>query len=122
VLTAVFLMILLVAWNTMAQAVRERVSELAVLKTLGFSDTKLLGLVLVESMVVAAIGGAIGLGLGWLAVSAGDPTGGGLPVFHVPGGALARGAALAVGLGLVAGLLPALQARRLRIVDALRRG
>jgi putative ABC transport system permease protein len=122
VLTAVFLMILLVAWNTMAQAVRERVSELAVLTTLGFSDTKLLGLVLVESIVVAAIGGAIGLGLGWLAVNAGDPTGGGLPVFHVPGRSLASGAALALGLGVVAGLFPALQAQRLRIVDALRRG
>jgi putative ABC transport system permease protein len=121
VLTAVFFTILLVAGNTMAQSVRERTSELAVLKTLGFSDLKVLGLVLAESVCLAAIGGGGGLTLGWLMVQAGDPTGGGLPVFQVRPGDLAIGAMLALLLGLGTGVLPALQAMRLRIVDALRR-
>ncbi len=121
VLTAVFFTILLVAGNTMAQSVRERTSELAVLKTLGFSDLKVLGLVLAESMCLSAIGAGCGLALGYLMVQAGDPTGGGLQVFQVRPGDLAIGAMLALLLGLGTGTLPAIQAMRLRIVDALRR-
>ncbi len=121
VMTAVFFTILLVAGNTMAQSVRERTSELAVLKTLGFSDLKLLCLVLAESICLCAIGGGAGLTLGWLMVQAGDPTGGGLPVFQVRPGDLATGVMLALLLGLGTGAIPAIQAMRLRIVDALRR-
>ena len=66
IVTAVFFTILLVAANTMAQSVRERTSELAVLKTLGFSDGLVLALVLIESCAIAVLGGAIGLGLAWL--------------------------------------------------------
>ncbi len=122
VLTAVFFTILLVAGNTMAQSVRERTGELAVLKTLGFSDRLVLALVLAESLGLAALGGAIGLLVGWLMVQlGGDPTGGGLPIFHVPPRDLALGAGLALVLGLATGTLPALRAMRLRIVDALRR-
>ncbi len=121
VLTAVFFTILLVAGNTMAQSVRERTSELAVLKTLGFSDGKVLAMVLAESLTLGLTGGLLGLGLGWLLVGLGDPTGGGLPVFYVPTARLLQGAGLALALGLITGLLPALQAGRLRIVDALRR-
>ena len=121
VLTAVFFTILLVTGNTMAQSVRERTNELAVLKTLGFSDTRILFLVLAESLAIAVLGGGLGLGLGWLMVQSGDPTGGGLPVFFMPPRDLLLGAGLALALGFVSGVLPAFQAMRLRIVEGLRR-
>ena len=121
VLTAVFFTILLVTGNTMAQSVRDRTSELAVLKTLGFTDARVLLLVLAESFALATLGGGLGLGLGWLMVQAGDPTNGGLPIFFLPAKDLWLGAGMALALGFVSGLLPAVQAMRLRIVDALRR-
>jgi putative ABC transport system permease protein len=121
IVAAVFFTILLVAGNTMAYAVRERTNELAVLKAIGFSDRAVLGLVLGESLLLTALGGGLGLGLAWLLVSAGDPTGGALPLFYIPGRDLAAGVALIVMMALVAGILPALQAGRLRIADALRR-
>lgn len=121
IVAAVFFTILLVAANTMAQSVRERTSELAVLKTLGFSNRLILFLVLLESSAVAVVGGVVGLALGWLMTAGGDPTRGLLPAFYVPRGSLVLGMMLALGLGLLAGLLPAVQAMRLRIVDALRR-
>jgi putative ABC transport system permease protein len=121
IVAAVFFTILLVAGNTMAYAVRERTNELAVLKAVGFSDRAVLGLVLAESLLLTALGGGLGLVLAWLLVSAGDPTGGALPLFYIPGRDLAAGVALIVMMALVAGILPALQAGRLRIADALRR-
>jgi putative ABC transport system permease protein len=105
----------------MAQSVRERTGELAVLKTLGFTDGQLLRTVLAESLLLSGLGGGAGLLLGWFLVSAGDPTGGFLPVFFVPARDWLLGATLTILLGLASGLLPALQAMRLRIVDALRR-
>jgi putative ABC transport system permease protein len=121
VLSAVFFTILLVAGNTMAQAVRERLNEIGVLKAIGFTDGQVLGMVLVESCLLAVLGGGIGLVLVWYLISLGDPTGGALPIFFIPNGAFIVGTAMAVGLGLVAGIFPALQASRLRIADALRR-
>jgi putative ABC transport system permease protein len=121
ILAAVFFTLLLVAGNTIAQSVRERTSELAVLKTVGFGDHQVLGLVLAESCLLATVGGAAGLGLGSAAIAAGDPTGGSLQVIFFPTRDLALGIAFVVLLGFVAGILPALQAMRLRIVDALRR-
>ena len=121
ILGAVFFTILLVAGNTMAQSVRERTSELAVLKTLGFSNGMVLTLVLLESVFMAALGGLLGLGLAWLLILRGDPTGGALPAFYLPLSSLALGVLFVFGLGLVAGVFPAIQAMRLRIVDALRR-
>jgi len=122
VLTAVFFTILLVAGNTMAQSVRERTSELAVMKTLGFSGAALLGLVLAESVVLAGLAGALGLVISWLMIHfGGDPSGGFLSVFYFPAPQIAKGAGLALLLGLAAGVLPALRALRLRIADALRR-
>ncbi len=118
---AVFFTIVLVAGNTMAQSIRERVGELAVLKTLGFTDALVLVLVLAESMMLAVGGGGTGLLAGWLLIRQGDPTGGLLPGFFITPRDLALGVALMLSLGLVAGTMPALQAMRLRIADALRR-
>ena len=121
ILVAVFFTMLLVAGNTMAQAVRERTSEIAVLKTLGFTNGRVLRMVLAESCLLALVGGAAGLGLAALFVSKGDPTGGFLPIFYLPGRDVALGVALVAALGIATGLVPALGAMRLRIVDALRR-
>jgi putative ABC transport system permease protein len=117
----VMFFILFVAGIAMAQSIRERTSELAVLKTLGFSDGLVLSLVMVESCVIAIIGGGLGLALGWLIVSQGDPTGGMLPAFYFPVRDIVLGVALVLLLGIGTGLLPAVQAQRLKIVDALRR-
>jgi putative ABC transport system permease protein len=114
--------ILLVAGNTMAQAIRERTNELAVLKTLGFGNGRVLGMVLIESTLIAVLGGGLGLLLAYIAVTVGgDPTNGLLPAFYLPTPAMITGIVLVVALGLASGALPAWQAGRLRIVDALRR-
>jgi putative ABC transport system permease protein len=114
--------ILLVSGNTMAQAIRERTNELAVLKTLGFSEGRILSMVLLESVVIAVVGGGLGLALSFAFITAtGDPTHGMLPAFYFPTPSLVGGVVLVVVLGLAAGILPAWQASRLRIVDALRR-
>jgi putative ABC transport system permease protein len=115
-----FFIILLVTANTMAESVRERTSEVAVLKTLGFTDGRVLALVLVESCLIAGVGGFLGLGLAGLMVPR-IPTGNLLPNLFVPKASLGVGIALVLGLGFVAGIFPALRAMRLRIVDALRR-
>ena len=114
--------ILLVSGNTMAQAIRERTSELAVLKTLGFTDGRILTMVLLESALIAVVGGGLGLALSYVFISVGgDPTGGLLPAFIFPTPMIFAGIGLVFALGLASGLLPAWQASRLRIVDALRR-
>ena len=122
ILVAVLFTMLLVAANTMAQSVRERTSEMGVLKTLGFSNTAVLTLILSESVLIAVIGGSLGLGAAWLIVQQGDPTNGMLPIFVLPPRDVAIGAAMVVVLGLIAGALPAFNAMNLKITDALRRG
>ncbi len=121
ILAVVFFVLLLVAANTTAQAVRERTNELAVLKTLGFTNVGVLALVLAESCSLALVGGILGLGLVSLLTSAGDPTGGLIPGFVLRAADIAAGIGLTLALGLVAGAFPALRAMRLRIADALRR-
>jgi putative ABC transport system permease protein len=118
---AIFMMLLVTA-NAMAQSIRERTNELAVLKTLGFGDGKILGLVLLESCVLALVGGLSGLGLAWVMVTVfGDPTGSFLPAFYLPSRDLVAGVIMVIALGFATGVVPAMQAGRLRIVDALRR-
>jgi putative ABC transport system permease protein len=113
--------LLLVTGNTMAMAVRERVPEFGVLKTLGFGDKTVLFLVLAESLVIAAVGGILGIGMAKLFTMGGDPTGGMLPVFYLSTGEMLLGLGIAMFVGLAAGSIPALTAMNLRIVDALRR-
>jgi putative ABC transport system permease protein len=121
IMSAVFFTILLVAGNTMAYTVRERTNELAVLKAIGFTDRGVLGLVLGESLALTLVGGVLGLSLAWLLVYMGDPTDGSFPVFYLPASSLLLGLLLIVAMAFVAGILPALQAQRLQIADALRR-
>ncbi|MGV8932791.1 MAG: ABC transporter permease [Luteimonas sp.] len=120
IMGAVFFTLLLLTGNTMAQAVRERVPELAVLKTLGFKDGTVLGLVMTESVLLVVLGGLIGLGLASLlmpGVSA--MSGGAIALPTVPLQTWLIGLGLMVAIGVVVGLLPALRAKRLKIVDAL---
>jgi putative ABC transport system permease protein len=122
IIVVAFFMLLLIVANTMAQSVRERTSELAVLKTLGFTHRQVLGLVLAESCLLALLGALLGMGLAWILITTlGDPSGGQLPVFFLPPKDAVLGAVIAIVFGLATGALPALQAMRLRIVEALRR-
>jgi len=121
ILSAVFFTILLVAGNTMAQTVRERIEEIAVLKAIGYSHRHVMGLVLTESIVLAGGAGLAGLAVAWLAISQGDPTGGAFPVFYFPTPDILVGVVLAITLGVAAGVLPATQAMRLQVAEALRR-
>ncbi len=123
ILGAVFFTLLLVAGNTMSQSVRERIPELAVLKTVGFSDRSVLAVVLSESILIIAMGGLLGLGLGWAAVQAAAASMGAmLPGIYLPGSAIAAAFAIMIGAGILAGVFPAVKAMRLSIVDALARG
>ena len=119
--SVVFFTLLLVTGNTMAIAVRERTGELAVLKTVGFSGPGVLALILAEAVLIAGQGGLIGLGLAKLFTLGGDPTRGLLGTFYLSWGSLGLGFMLALGVGAVAGILPAVAAMRLRVADALRR-
>jgi putative ABC transport system permease protein len=122
ILGAVFFTLLLVSGNTMSQSVRERISELAVLKTLGFSDGSVLGIVLAESIVIMLIGGLLGLGVGWLIVQgAAQQLGSMLPGMFLSGKAILTAIGIMIGAGVVAGIFPALKAMHLSIVDALAR-
>lgn len=121
ILSAVFFTILLVAGNTMAQAVRERTEELGVLKAMGFTNGLVLALVLAESCLIAAVGGLAGLGLAWAMTAGGSPVPEMLPVFYLPVRDVAIGVGLIFALGVAAGIIPALQAMRLQIAVALRR-
>jgi putative ABC transport system permease protein len=117
----VFFTLLLVTGNTMAIAVRERTGELAVLKAVGYSDRFVLLFVLFESLLIAVIGGALGLGLAKLFTLGGDPTRGLLPFFFLPGKAILAGLGVTLAVGAASGVIPAIGAMRLRVVDALRR-
>ncbi|MBD7988162.1 ABC transporter permease [Luteimonas sp. Sa2BVA3] len=120
IMGAVFFTLLLLTGNTMAQAVRERTSELAVLKTIGFTSTSVLMMVLAESMLMVVIGGVLGLGLAAVIGKAATAGSGGLinlPPVGLESWLLGLGLMLAI--GLLVGALPAIRAMRLNIVDAL---
>lgn len=120
IMGAVFFTLLLLTGNTMAQAVRERTSELAVLKTLGFSNRSVLFIVLAESMLLVVIGGVVGVGLvAVLSPALGAASGGTINLPAVGMSSWILGVALMLGIGLLVGALPALRAMRLNMVDAL---
>ncbi|MFL6628166.1 MAG: ABC transporter permease [Vitreoscilla sp.] len=122
IMGAVFFTLMLLSGNTMMQAVRERTNELAVLKTIGFSSTSVLAMVLAESVLLLVLGGVIGIGLA-------EPL---IPLIsHASNGMLSLppvgpkswglGLALMLAIGALVGALPAWSAMRLNIVDALAR-
>ena len=120
ILVAVFFTILILTGNTMAQTIRERIPELAVLKTLGFSDGIVTALVLGEALLLLVIGGGLGM-LGAVAVlpALNGATGGRFPPLFVEPMTWVAAAVIAIGLALAIGLPPAVRVRRLRIVEAL---
>ena len=120
IMAAVFFTLLLLTGNTMAQAVRERIPELAVLKTIGFSNRSILWLVLAEAILLVALGGLIGLGIAALIMPAVSAASGGM--IQLPGvmpETWLMGLLLMLAIGVIVGLLPALRGMRLNIVDAL---
>lgn len=121
IMGAVLFTLILLTGNTMAQGVRERIPELAILKTVGFSDRRVLALVLAESVLLVAIGGIVGLALSTVAASVlRAKLGAQIPVLPIGGATWLRGILLMIAIGLIVGVLPALRGMRLRIVDALR--
>jgi putative ABC transport system permease protein len=120
ILIAVFFTILLLTGNTMAQAIRERIPELAILKTLGFSDALVTGFVLGEALLLILLGGALGMGGAVSLMPAlNGATGGRFPPLFVDGVTWLLAGGVALGLALAVGLPPAVRVARLRIVDAL---
>jgi len=119
---AVVFAILLVAANTMMMATRERTAEFGVMKTLGFADATLFRLVLIEAGIITFGGGTLGALLAKFTIEGSRFNAGGfLPPMTVSWTTVALGVAVAVLMGATSGIIPALQASRLRIVDALRR-
>jgi putative ABC transport system permease protein len=119
--SVVFFTLLLITGNTMAIAVRERTGELAVLKAVGFSDRFVLFFVMAESLLISLIGGGLGIVAAKVIAAVHNPIPNVLPYFAVPNQALIMGFVMALAVGLVSGIIPAIGAMRLRVVDALRR-
>jgi putative ABC transport system permease protein len=122
IMGAVFFTLMLLSGNTMMQAVRERTSELAVLKTIGFSSTSVLSMVLAESVLLLVLGGVIGIGLAEPLIPLISKGSNGMLALPPVGlGSWALGLSLMLGIGVLVGALPAWSAMRLNIVDALAR-
>jgi putative ABC transport system permease protein len=120
IMGAVFFTLILLTGNTMAQAVRERTSELAVLKTIGFSSRSVLGMVLAEGILLLVLGGVLGLALAGIVVPiVAKGSGGMLNLPPIGTQTWLTGLALMVAIGALVGALPARRAMRLNIVDAL---
>lgn len=123
VASAVFFTMLLVSANTMGQSIRERINEIGVMKTLGFSSASVTSLVLGEAILITALGGLIGLALAnVLAKGVAQVAQQFFPTLGMPANTWVLGGILIVVLGSLAALLPCTQAFRLKIVDALRKG
>ncbi len=122
IMAAVFFTVLLVTGNTMAQGVRERVGDIAILKTLGFTGGAVCLLIVAEALLLLIVGGCAGLGLAALGLPAlSRALRGQLPPLEVGPDTWLIGLAIMIGLGLVVGVPPAVGALRLKIVDALAR-
>ncbi len=122
ILGAVFFTMLLVAGNTMAQSFRERIPELAILKTLGFTDQAVMLLVLAEAILISLIGGLVGLFLAkFFITGAAESMAATLPGLHLSSTMMLFGIGLMLLFGFLTGIIPALQGLQLNIVAALRR-
>jgi putative ABC transport system permease protein len=119
--TGVLLAIFLASVNTMLMAFREQSSEIGILKALGFTDATTFRLLVAQSLLLCCLGGAIGIALAFASEKAvSDMLGSMFPGYMILPSTYAMAAAIAVGIGLLAGLVPAWQAARLRCVEALR--
>ena len=118
---AIVFSILLIAANTMMTSIRERTGEIGVLKTLGFTDGAVFSIVVIEAAVITLGGGLLGAVGAKFLVDGHAIFGGFLPPMSVYWSTVLTGASIALVIGAVSGLLPALQASRVSIVDALRR-
>ena len=118
---AIVFSVLLIAANTMMTSIRERTGEFGVLKTLGFTDGQVFGMVVIEAAIITLGGGLIGALGAKFVVDGNAVFGAFLPPMSVYWGTVLTGIAIALVIGAVSGLVPAMQASRLRIVDALRR-
>lgn len=120
IVSAVFFTLVVIAGNTMMRAFRERIPEMGVLKTLGYTDRAVAALVAAESLVLCVSAGLTGLLLAYLVLKPmAKAIAAVLPVLRMEPGTIVLGAALAVGLGVAAAVVPVWQAARLSIVDAL---
>jgi putative ABC transport system permease protein len=122
VIGAAFVTILMIVGNTLMMSVRERTREIGVLKSLGFPPSRILRLILGEAILLAVIGGV--QGLAWAAlfiISVRDSVRGLLPQIPISPDVALVGLALMLGFGIVTGLIPALNAMRLRVGAALGR-
>ena len=120
IMAAVFFTLILLTGNTMAQAVRERIPELAILKTIGFTSGSVLGLLLAESILLLLLGGVIGVLLAGSVAAALEATSGFvLPPIVSAAAVWGRSLGMMVLIGVAVGALPAYRGLRLRIVDAL---
>jgi putative ABC transport system permease protein len=123
VVGAAFVTILMIVGNTMALSIRERTREIGVLKTLGFSGPRILRMVLGESVLLALLGGLPGLAIAALITIALRASLANIaPAFAVSPVIALEGIALMIALGLFTGVIPALNAMRLKIATALGRG
>src|SRR4030081_3919424 len=123
VVGAAFVTILMIVGNTMALTIRERTREIGVLKTLGFSGARILRMVLGESVLLAMLGGIPGLAIAaFIAFMLRENLSNFIPGFAMTPGIAAAGIAMILALGLITGIIPALNAMRLRIAAALGRG
>lgn len=123
----ILLIMTLILANTIAASVRERTHEYGVLRAIGFPPGHIFGFIVAESMLVAVIGGLLGLGLTFLLVNLAlgpvieESMSQLFPYFRAPGATLLTALGIAAGIGLIAGLIPAILASRLKVTDALRR-
>lgn len=119
--SGVLIAILLACVNTMLMAMREQSAEIGVLKSLGFTDGSMFGLLISQSLFLCTLGGAVGLALAWSTQqSIADGLGAMFPGYTIRGETFALAAAVAVAIGIAAGIVPAWKASKLRCVQALR--
>ena len=122
ILSAVFFTILLVTGNTISQSVRERTTDIAVLKTLGYQDIQIFNMVLLEALFLISLGVVLGLGLSLLSLPAINAVSGGLieGLIFLTSDKIILALIIGVAVSFISSIMPAYQALNLKVVDALR--